>query len=227
MSTNSTTQARIFATEYAKDSAREMLDTIKGVAKRAGFVTRIVLAVSMPHQIGFILGLAPLRFDSLRDILAALTLISGSVLIPVAVDYLILICIQVLAARGMDQRVKRIALRIMVFPILVSGTVNVVAPAPLLIRVLFGVAVVLIPMAEGLRAVIRPDFAAIERMEIEVAGQVSNRCEPGCSCGRHKPRRTVKRTKRAPKAPAAAPTSPGMPSVAGAPSVKTVKEAVA
>lgn len=168
----STTQAQIFATEYAKDTAKEMLDTIKAVGRKAGRVTRIVLAVSMPHQIGFILGLAPLNWEGLSNILAGLTLILGSVLIPVAVDYLILICIQVLAARGMARKVKRAALVMMVFPILVSGTVNVVAPAPLLIRVLFGVAVVLIPMAEGLRANIRPDFRAIEQMETEVASQV-------------------------------------------------------
>jgi|RhiMethySRZTD1v2_1073278.scaffolds.fasta_scaffold92895_2 hypothetical protein len=167
-----TTQAQLFATEYARDTAREMLDTIKTVGRKAGWVTRIVLAVSMPHQIGFILGLAPLQWDSLEHILAGLTLILGSVLIPVAVDYLILICIQVLAARGMARKVKRAALYLMAFPILVSGTVNVAAPAPLLIRVLFGVAVVLIPMSQWLRANIRPDFRAIEQMETEVAAQV-------------------------------------------------------
>lgn len=169
----STTQAQLFATEYAKDTAREMLDTIKGTKAKAERVTRIALAVSMPHQIGFILGLAPLKWGSLREILESATLILGSVLIPVAVDYLILICIQVLSARGAANVSKRLAFWGMLFPIGVSGTVNVLAPAPALIRVLFGVAVVLIPLAEGIRAMTRPDFAKIERMETEIAGQVS------------------------------------------------------
>lgn len=169
----STTQAQIFATEYAKNTAQEMLDTIKATGKKAGRVSRIVLAVSMPHQIGFILGLAPLHWAlDLRIILESITLILGSVLIPVAVDYLILICIQVIAARGMARKVKTAAIYVMAFPILVSGAVNVLAPAPTIMRVLFGVMVVLIPMAEGLRSFIRPDFSAIEAMEVEVASQV-------------------------------------------------------
>lgn len=172
MSSN-TTQAQIFATEYAKNTAKEMLETISGVGRKAGRVSRIVLAVSMPHQIAFILGLAPLHFGwDLRRVLESITLILGAVLIPVAVDYLILICIQVIAARGMARSVKKGAIAVMAFPILVSGAVNVIAPAPTVMRVLFGVMVVLIPMAEGLRSFIRPDFSAIEKMESEVASQV-------------------------------------------------------
>jgi hypothetical protein len=170
----STTQAQLFAAEYAKNTAQEMLDTIKATGKKAGRVSRIVLAVSMPHQIGFILGLAPLRFGwDLRMVLESLTLILGAVLIPIAVDYLILICIQIIAARGMAKSVKRLAIGVMAFPILVSGAVNVIAPAPLVMRALFGVMVILIPMAEGLRSFIRPDFSAIEQMETEVAAQVA------------------------------------------------------
>ncbi len=170
---NTTSQAQIFATEYARNTAREMLDTISGVGKKAGRVSRIVLAVSMPHQIAFILGLAPLVWHSLEEILMSITLILGSVLIPVAVDYLILICIQIIAARGMAKQVKRGAIWVMAFPILLSATVNVLAPAPHIMRALFGLMVVLIPLAEGLRAFIRPDFAAIEAMETEVAAQVA------------------------------------------------------
>lgn len=174
-----TTQAQIFATEYAKDTAREMLDTIKGTKTKANRVTRIALAISMPHQIGFILGLAPLRWGTLREILESATLILGAVLIPVAVDYLILICIQVLSARGAADNSKRLAFWGMLFPIGVSGTVNVLAPAPMLIRLLFGVAVILIPLAEGIRAMTRPDFGKIERMETEIAGQVTAVVEEG------------------------------------------------
>ncbi len=170
----STTQAQLFAAEYAKNTAQEMLDTIKATGTKAGRVSKIVLAVSMPHQIGFILGLAPLKFGwDLRMVLESLTLILGSVLIPIAVDYLILICIQIIAARGMAKSVKRGAIGVMAFPILVSGAVNVIAPAPPVMRALFGVMVVLIPMAEGLRSFIRPDFSAIEQMETEVAAQVA------------------------------------------------------
>ena len=191
----STTQARLFAAEYAKDTASQMLETIKKSAKRAGWVTLIALTVSMPHQIGFILGLAPLSWTNINTSLESVTLILGAVGIPVAVDLLILICIQGLAARAMADRVKRSTMVVMLFPIGVSGTVNFMAPAPLLIKLLFVVAVVLIPLAEGRRAAFRPDFSKVERMETEITGQIdlipvqSRKCEPGCTCGRHTPQR--------------------------------------
>ena len=196
---HSTTQARIFAAEYAKDTARQMLDTIEKSAKRAGRVTVIAMAISMPHQIAFILGLAPLHW-SLTNITATLesvTLILGAVGIPVAVDYLILICIQGLAARAMAKGVKVVTFCVMIFPIGVSGAVNFMAPAPMLIKLLFVVAVTLIPLAEGLRSIFRPDFSKIQQMEMDIAGQVtdlvipaqSRRCEPGCTCGRHNRKR--------------------------------------
>ena len=223
--THHPSQAQIFASEYTKDTAREMLDTIKATGKKAGRVSRIVLGVSMPHQIGFVLGLAPLHWAwDLRVCLESITLILGAVLIPVAVDYLILICIQVIAARGMARPVKRAAIYVMVFPIVVSGTVNVVAPAPIVMRVLFGVMVVLIPMAEGLRSFIRPDFAAMEAMESEVASQVAKptrKLDPETAAERaHKARLTresnrIARMTRGQRAAetrrrnAAAPVSPG------------------
>jgi hypothetical protein len=193
---HATTQARIFAAEYAKDTASQMLKTIKQSAKRAGFITALMLTVSMPHQIAFILGLAPLNWSNITVALESVTLILGAVGIPVAVDFLILICIQGLAARAMADGVKIITFVVMLFPIGVSGTVNFMAPAPLLIKQLFVVAVVLIPLAEGLRSIFRPDFSKIEKMETDVAGQVtgqpstqSRKCEPGCTCGRHSRKR--------------------------------------
>lgn len=177
MNNTVTSQARIFASEYAANTGREMLDTISGTGRKAGRISKIVLAVSMPHQIAFILGLAPLVWHTLEEILFSATLILGAVLIPIAVDYLILICIQIVAARGMAKKVKIAAMWVMAFPILVSGAVNVFAPAPPTMQALFGVMVLLIPAGEGLRAFIRPDFAAIEQMEQEVAAQVS-RPEP-------------------------------------------------
>src|SRR5258705_13554979 len=83
-------QAQLFAVEYARDTAREMLDAIKENARGSERVTKIALAVSMPHQVGYLLGLAPLQWDTLNHILESLTLIGLAVGVPVAVDYLIL-----------------------------------------------------------------------------------------------------------------------------------------
>ena len=167
------TQAQIFAGEYAKGVASEMLANVKGISTKANRITKMVLAVTMPHQIAFVLGIAPLRFDhDVRHWLESISLILASVLIPIAVDYLILTCIQAIATRGMAQPVKRTALIIMLFPVSVSAFFNIAAPAPTMVRILFGVAVVLIPLAEGLRAIVRPDFAKIEQLETEVTSQL-------------------------------------------------------
>ena len=63
---------------------------------------------------------------------------------------------------------------IMVIPVTASGTVNFLAPAPTLIKVLAAFIVTVIPMSESLRAFgSKPNFAKIEAMEVEVAAQVA------------------------------------------------------
>lgn len=176
------TQAAIFSTEYARNAAKEALDNIKDNSKAAERVTMIALGVSMPHQIAFILGLVPLHFPTSGGFahivlgwLESITLIGGSFGIPVALDYLILICIRTLTAKAASAVAKKVAGWVIVFPVLVSGTVNVLAPAPWLIKVLFGVAVVLIPLSQLVRVIsASPDFRKIEAMELDIRGQVES-----------------------------------------------------
>lgn len=183
------TQAAIFATEHAKDAAREMLDGIKHNALAAEKVTKIGLGVSMPHQIAFILSLVPLHFPTSGSVqsiligwLESLTLIGGAVGIPVGVDFLILICIRALGARAVARSSKLLAFAILFFPVLVSGTVNVLAPAPTLVKALFGVAVVLIPMSQAVRVWgMTPDFRKVEAMELDIRSQVTTSDEDSAS----------------------------------------------
>jgi hypothetical protein len=202
-------QARIFAKAYAKDTAREMLEAIKANARDAEKVTKIALGVSMPHQVGYILGLAPLQWDNVTHILESVTLILGAIGIPIAVDYLILICVRTLVARGAAKVSKVTAFVAMLFPVGVSATVNFLAPAPMLIRILFAIAVVLIPISQGVRAMNRPDFRKVQAMENDVAEQIASpkkgsKCQPGCGCGRH----GKGQKRRVPQPPA--PVSPGV-----------------
>ena len=168
---HSVTQARIFAADYAADMARNLLDTIKVIAKRTGFVTGIGLLVSMPHQIAYILGLVPVRFDSPRHGLESVTLILAAFGIPAMTDLLILNCIRVVAARGVHQQATKTALRLMWYPILISGAVNIAAPSPWQTRILFGVMVTMIPAAEVLRSRIRPDFRMIDAIETQTLAE--------------------------------------------------------
>jgi hypothetical protein len=208
-------QAQIFATKYAENTASNMLDVIRKIGQRAGRITKIALGVSMPHQIGYILALAVphMGWTNASQILESITMILLAVGVPIATDLLILNCIETIGAAAASSASRVRAFALMFIPVLASGTVNFLAPAPTLIKVLAAFIVTMVPMAESLRF-IRPDFAKIERMETQVAAQVAplptegRRCAPGCKCGRHSRKAPAKR-KRTVKTPASAPVSPG------------------
>lgn len=252
-----TTQAEKFAAEYAENAGSEMLDTVKKVGKKSGRITLIALGVSMPHQIGFFIGLAPFAWHTPQQILQSVTVLSGSILIPVAVDLFITTCVQVIAARASTAFARKLALCLIVIPVLLSAFVNVIAPGPAVLRGAFGAIVLFIPMTEALRASLKPDFKQLEKAETEILAQVakptveSRKCPTGCGCGRHarkaKPAAKVSkprtRTQAAPKAkPAqasidtvmaslpAAPVSPaptGLHTTSGLVIARTLDEAIA
>lgn len=167
-------QARLFATQYARNAAKNMLDAIQAINSRAARITKIALGVSMPHQIGYILALgAPhMHWGTPSAILESITIILLALGAPIATDLLILCCIETIGAVAATRGSKIRALALMLIPIGASGTVNFLAPAPTLIKVLAAFIVTIIPMAESLR-LIRPDFAKIEAMETAVVAQVT------------------------------------------------------
>lgn len=173
------TQARIFAEAWSKDSANGMLSTLKRVAKRAGFITRIALGVSMPHQIGYILALAMphMHWDSPSDIAESVTMVALAFGVPVCTDLLILNCIETIGATAASKWSRIGAFLLMLIPVSASGYVNFAAPGPDLIKVLAAFIVTMVPMGESLRF-IRPDFAKMERYELEVVEQVAKLPDP-------------------------------------------------
>jgi hypothetical protein len=181
MSTIQTTQAALFGREYAQDAARESLDDIKRNAKDADKVTKIALGISMPHQAAFILSLVPIAFPVTGDLkhaiiawIESIVAIAASFAIPVAVDYLILICIRNLAQRAASRVAKLTAFWVMLVPITLSATVNMLAPSPWLVRSLFGAIVVLIPLSQAVRVTgARPDFRKLGTMELDVRAEIA------------------------------------------------------
>ena len=168
--TTAPTQAQIFRAEHAKNAARNMLDVIEAIGERSKFITRIALGVSMPHQIGYILALAipHMHWDTPSAILESLTMILLAVGVPVATDLLILNCIETIGAAAVARAWKWRAFWLMFMPAAASGTVNFLAPAPMLIKVLAAFIVALIPLSQVLRF-INPDFGKIEEMETDIA----------------------------------------------------------
>lgn len=177
-------QAALFAREHAKGAARKMLDALDEIAKNSVRITKIALGVSMPHQIAFLLGLIlphlhvtlpvgnfALLLQESVHILGMLLLVVG---VPIAADLLIVNCIRIAGEPAASDNSKRVAMYIMALPVLASITVNVMAPAPhWILRVLAGFIVGVIPAAQILRVLVSPDFAKIERMELEVEANLA------------------------------------------------------
>ncbi len=193
--TSPQTQAAEFAAQYAKDAGPEMLATVKNVGKKAGTVTGIALGVSMPHQIGYLIGLSPMAWHTPQQILGSLTGITSAIGVPVAVDFMIMTCVQVIAAKAATSFARKLALALILVPVLVSSTVNVIAPDPTILRALYGAIVLFIPMAEALKAALKkPDFKQLDQAETAIAAEVAKpavagrKCPAGCTCGKHTPK---------------------------------------
>lgn len=176
-------QAALFAREAAKGAARKMLEALDEISKNSVRITKIALGVSMPHQIAFLLGLIlpylhvttpvgdyALLLQELTHILGMLLLVIG---VPIAADLLIVNCIRAAGEPAASDSSKIAAMWIMALPVLASITVNVMAPAPhWILRVLAGFIVGVIPAAQILKVLMRPDFAKIEAMELETESKL-------------------------------------------------------
>lgn len=172
-------QAAIFAREYAKDAAKEMLDALRVIGRRNKRITVIALGVSMPHQIAFLLALATpfLHWDTPVNWIESIALVSLAVLAPVGTDYYILNQITTVAARAAAKASKVYAMATMLIPVGVSGIINYQAPGPMIMKWLAVWMVTLIPLAEAGRALLRPDFVKIEEMETSVEAQLTRTVE--------------------------------------------------
>lgn len=172
-------QAAIFARDYAKNAAQEMLDAIRLIGRRNSRITAIALGVSMPHQIAFLLASVNsfLHWDNPAAWGESVGLLLLAVLVPVATDFYILNQITTIAAKAAARGSKIFALLTLIIPVGVSGMVNFLAPGPAIAKWLALWVVTLIPLAEAGRAFLRPDFAKIEQLELGVEAQLTRTVE--------------------------------------------------
>lgn len=172
-------QAYLFAIEWAKDAAQEMLETLKRIKKRSNIITKLVLAASMPHQFGYILVLELpfMDWNSVTGVVEGVGMLLIAVAFPVGCDLLILNCIETVGAKAASMTSRKWALALMVGPVLGSAYVNFDAPGPGLTKYLAGAMILLIPASQALRFIV-PDFAKIDAMETSVVASVAPVPEP-------------------------------------------------
>lgn len=183
-----TTQAQKFAAAYAADMAEAMLKTIKYVRWAATAIMVIAMVTSYTHQAGYLTEIG--------------TPFLGAWLIPGALDALTFLCVKVLGTPGMAQPAKTMALRVLVFPVLASGFINFMGPGELITKLIFVLAVLMIPAAELVASRIKPDFEAMDAMERDVTPAPAEQVDEEAKARRSEAARKGAETRAARKAEA-------------------------
>jgi hypothetical protein len=142
-----------FAAEYAKKAVPGMLRAIRVNKLANKGILLGAVAASYLHQAHFL--------DSLGAGLF-------SWILPGVFDLGIVSMLTITQTTGMAADAKRAALKVLVVVVLISGTVNFLAPGALILRIIFAVVVALVAGVEWVAGKIRPDFAAIEHRETEL-----------------------------------------------------------
>jgi hypothetical protein len=148
-----TTLTQQFADEYAKKAVPGMLRTIRVNKLANKGILLGAVAASYLHQAHFLNLLGAGLF---------------SWILPGVFDLGIVSMLTITQATGMAAEAKRAALKVLVIVVLISGTVNFLAPGALILRIIFAIVVALVAGVEWVAGKIRPDFAAIETRETEL-----------------------------------------------------------
>src|SRR4051812_26825339 len=142
-----------FADEYAKKAVPGMLRTIRINKLANKGILLGAVAASYLHQAHFLDHLGAGVF---------------SWILPGVFDLGIVSMLTITQATGMAPDAKRAALKVLIVVVLISGTVNFLAPGALILRIIFAIVVALVAGVEWVAGKIRPDFAAIEVRETEL-----------------------------------------------------------
>jgi hypothetical protein len=173
------TEAQKFRGRRAKGAADRMETSVNNIEKRSGLITKIALIVSTPHQMAFLLAsVFPfLHWGSPQQIVESVGMLMIALSAPILSDLTILNCVETIAAPAVGSKSKRRAFGFLAACALVSGSVNFLAPAPLLVKGLAAFVVSVILMAEGLRDII-VDFRKVEEIETDIAIGIPAKAAP-------------------------------------------------
>jgi hypothetical protein len=179
-------QAQKFATAYAATLAKANLATIQQIRWAATLIMALAMSVSFTHQLGYLHSIG-------MGLYAAIAA-------PVALDALTFICIKGIATRGTQRSGKIISFVVMIFPVTISSTINFLGAGEPIVKLAYVAMVCMIPAAELVAAVTKPDFVQMDEMErkvmpVSLVEARGNKCEVGCTCGKHAPRKSLKPTK--------------------------------
>src|SRR4051812_8482487 len=158
-----TTLTQQFAAQYAQKAVPRMLRTIRVNKLANKGILLGAVAASYLHQAHFL------------ELLGAGVF---SWILPGVFDLGIVSMLTITQATGMAGDAKKAALKVLVVVVLISGTVNFLAPGQLILRVIFAIVVALVAGVEWVAGKIHPDFAAIEIRETQLTTHTTPAATP-------------------------------------------------
>jgi hypothetical protein len=144
-------QARLFAAQFVKRMARQVLMTLTWVRRACSAIMLAAMYVSFSHQYGYLMALG--------------AGMGAAIAIPTIFDCLTFVCVKVLATSAVITRAKWFAVGGLLFAVGGSGTLNFLPPGPLVLKCVFVGAMLGIAVAELVASQIKPDFLKMAAME--------------------------------------------------------------
>lgn len=144
-------QARLFAAQFVKRMARQVLMTLTWVRRACTIIMLGAMYVSFSHQYGYLMVLG--------------AGMGAAIAIPMIFDCLTFVCVKVLATSAVITRAKWFAVGGLIFAVGGSGTLNFLPPGPMVLKYVFVGAMCGIAVAELVASQIKPDFLKMAAME--------------------------------------------------------------
>lgn len=212
----SKTAAQQLAEARAADVVPNVLGAIAQVRKQSKRIAWCALSAITPHAVVF------LSTSGDHDGGLALTVFAWftAALVCITVDLGMVTMLSVVQTPGIRKAARNVALGVLVFLMLVSGTIQVLAPGFLLIRVLLGMTVLILVLVEIVASLIDVDpelLRTIEADAIAVAPPAEpvkpagRGCAPGCTCGKHTRKAKAPAAKKTTKTPTTKRTRTAVP----------------
>lgn len=169
------TDEQAFAQLYVDDAAEEAITDMKVGKRSAILLTRMALAMSLPHQIGFFLSISEPHFEP--DPLQwahPLSIIVGALLAPFIVDLAIMYFVRYLVMKVAATSSKVWALVKLILPVSASAYINFAVPAPHpILNYVFGGAVLFIPLVLGYQVLFKVNFGQLLQLRKTTLAQVA------------------------------------------------------
>lgn len=209
------TAAQQLAEARAADVVPNVLGAIATIRKQSKRIASCALAAITPHAVVF-LAMHGERGNLLLTLFSTLT----AALVCLTIDLGMVTMLGVVQTPGIRKAARGTALGVLIFLMLLSGTVQVMAPGFFLMRLLLGTTVLILVLVEIVASLIDVDPKLVQQIEAEAIAiappatpkpTVGRGCVNGCTCGKHNPRakrqQPARKTPRARRTPAPAPTT--------------------